>query len=146
VVDALIFHCHKATCFIPSLCDFMYIGYLLFKQFSRRFPWFPVADVQIRPQVRLFGIFGGQSGTEAGFLRVRRYHQPLILLTAPHSSSARVADVPDKPSFLIASSLSHFSFVCMHVCIYYGFCVIFLGPFILLSVSPPTVFCRMWTK
>jgi hypothetical protein len=44
---------------------------------------------RVRAQVRLCGIYGGQCGTGAGFLRVLRFPWPsLIRPTAPHSSSS----------------------------------------------------------
>jgi hypothetical protein len=46
--------------------------------------WLPTAAVRVRSQVRSCGIFGGQSGTEAGFLRVLRFHLPILIPpTAP---------------------------------------------------------------
>jgi hypothetical protein len=58
---------------------------------------------RVRARLRLRGIFGGQSGTGVGFLRVLRFHLPILVPpTAPHSSSTirgsyngkTVADVP----------------------------------------------------
>jgi hypothetical protein len=49
----------------------------------------PTAEAWVRFQVRPCGIYGGQSGTRAGFLRVIRFPLPIrILPTAPHSSSS----------------------------------------------------------
>jgi hypothetical protein len=43
---------------------------------------------RVRAQVRSCGIFGGQSGTGAGFLRGLRFHLPILIPPiAPHSSS-----------------------------------------------------------
>jgi hypothetical protein len=68
---------------------------------SRRLP---TSAARLRAQVRSCGICGGQSGTEAGFLRVLRFPlQILIPPAAPHSTSSinragtigqLVADVP----------------------------------------------------
>jgi hypothetical protein len=64
---------------------------------------FPTAAALVRTLVRLYGICGGQSGIEAGVLRVRRFSLSVIIpLTAPHSSLSAgagtmgplVADVP----------------------------------------------------
>jgi hypothetical protein len=52
---------------------------------SRRLP---TAAVQVRAQVRLSPICGGQNGTGTGSLRLLRFPVPLILLPAPHSSSS----------------------------------------------------------
>jgi hypothetical protein len=46
--------------------------------------WLPTAAARVRSQVRSCGISGGQSGTEAGFLRVLRFPLPILILpTAP---------------------------------------------------------------
>jgi hypothetical protein len=48
-----------------------------------------IAAARLRVQVTLCGICGGQSGTEALFLRVLRFPLPILIpLTAPHSSSS----------------------------------------------------------
>jgi hypothetical protein len=53
---------------------------------SRRLP---TAAVRVRPRVYSCGICGGQSGTEAGFLRVLRFPLPIrIPPTAPQSLSS----------------------------------------------------------
>jgi hypothetical protein len=61
------------------------LGHAIAQAASRRLP---TAADRIRVQVMSRGICGGQSGIEAGFLRVLRF-PPLILIspTAPHSSS-----------------------------------------------------------
>jgi hypothetical protein len=52
---------------------------------SRRLP---TAAARVRSQVRSCGICGGQSGAAAGFLRVLRFHLPILIPpTTPHSSS-----------------------------------------------------------
>jgi hypothetical protein len=52
---------------------------------SRRFP---TAAVRIRTRVGSCRMYGGQSGTEAGFLPVLRFPLPIrIPPIAPHSSS-----------------------------------------------------------
>jgi hypothetical protein len=68
---------------------------------SRRLP---TAAARVRSQLRSCEIYGGQSGTGAGFLRVLRFPLPILIPpTAPHSSSSIiragtvgqiVADVP----------------------------------------------------
>jgi hypothetical protein len=48
----------------------------------------PTAATRVRARVRSCGIFGGQSDTEAGFLRVLRFPPPILIpSTTPHSSS-----------------------------------------------------------
>jgi hypothetical protein len=47
----------------------------------------PTAAARVRSQVRSCGICGGQSGTEAGFLRVLRFPLPILIPpTTAHSS------------------------------------------------------------
>jgi hypothetical protein len=49
----------------------------------------PTAAARVRAQVRSCGICSGQSGTGAGFLRIRRFPLPnLIPPIAPHSASS----------------------------------------------------------
>jgi hypothetical protein len=48
----------------------------------------PTAVTQVRAGVMSCGIYGGQSGSGAGFLRVLRFSLSLIPPTAPHSSSS----------------------------------------------------------
>jgi hypothetical protein len=51
---------------------------------SRRLP---TATARVRAQVRPCGIFGGQSGTGAGFLQVLLFPLPILIRpSAPHSS------------------------------------------------------------
>jgi hypothetical protein len=53
---------------------------------SRRLP---IAAARVRAQIRSCGICGGQSGIEAGFLRVLRFPRPILIPpTAPHSPSS----------------------------------------------------------
>jgi hypothetical protein len=60
-------------------------GWAIAQAVSRRLP---NAAARIRAQVRLCGICGGQSGTEAGFLRVLRFPLPIFVsLTTLLSSS-----------------------------------------------------------
>jgi hypothetical protein len=50
---------------------------------SRRFP---TAEARVRTQVRACGIYGGQSGAWADFLRVLRFPLPVLIpLIASHS-------------------------------------------------------------
>jgi hypothetical protein len=60
-------------------------GRAIAQAISRRLP---IAAARVRAQVRSRGIYGGQSGTEAGFLRVRLFPLPILITPiAPHSSS-----------------------------------------------------------
>jgi hypothetical protein len=46
--------------------------------------WLPTAAARVRSQVRSCGIWGGQSGTGAGFLRVLQFPLPILIPpTAP---------------------------------------------------------------
>jgi hypothetical protein len=75
-----------------SLCglnaEFSYvkeIGHAISQAVSH---WLPTAVARVRAQVSSCGIFGGQSGTGADFLRVLRFSlPPFIPPSAPHSSS-----------------------------------------------------------
>jgi hypothetical protein len=50
--------------------------------------WLPTPAARVRAQVRSCEIFGSQNGNEAGFLRVLRFPQPILIpLSDPHSSS-----------------------------------------------------------
>jgi hypothetical protein len=61
------------------------VGRAIAQAVSRRLP---TAMARVRAQVKSCGICGGQSGTEAGFLRALRFPLPILLPpTAPHSSS-----------------------------------------------------------
>jgi hypothetical protein len=58
---------------------------LIAQAVSRRNPF---SAARVRARFKSDGIYGGQSGTGAGFLRVLRFPLPgLIKTTAPHSSS-----------------------------------------------------------
>jgi hypothetical protein len=58
------------------------VSYLLGRAIAQAVShWLPTAAAWVRSQVRSCGICGGQSGTEAGFLRVLRF--PLPILTPP---------------------------------------------------------------
>jgi hypothetical protein len=65
----------------------------------------------MRTQVWLCGIYGGQSGTGEGFLRVLRFPLPILISpTAPHTSSLGRSwynrpVVPDAPSGLSLTPL-----------------------------------------
>jgi hypothetical protein len=62
---------------------------------SRRLP---TAAAWIRAQVRTCGICGGQSGAGENFLRVLRFHLPILNPpTAPHSSSFIIRGWYNKP-------------------------------------------------
>jgi hypothetical protein len=45
--------------------------------------WLPTAAARVRVRVAC-GVCGGQSGTEAGFLRVLRFPLPIIPPISPH--------------------------------------------------------------
>jgi hypothetical protein len=63
---------------------------------SRRLP---TAATQVRFQVRLCGICGGQSGTGAGFLRILRFPLPILIPpTTPHSSSSIIRGWYNRPN------------------------------------------------
>jgi hypothetical protein len=49
---------------------------------------FPIAAARVRARVRPCGIYGEQSDTGTGFLRVLRFPLPIIPPTASHSSSS----------------------------------------------------------
>jgi hypothetical protein len=58
-------------------------GRVIAQAVSRRFA---TAAARVRSQVRPCGIFGGQSGTGAGFFRVLRFPLPILIPpTTPHS-------------------------------------------------------------
>jgi hypothetical protein len=62
---------------------------------SRRLP---TAATRVRAQVRSCRICGEQSGTRAGFLRVLRFPQPILIPpTAPHSSSSVIRGWCNRP-------------------------------------------------
>jgi hypothetical protein len=66
---------HNVECF----------GRAIVQAVSRRLP---TAAARVRSQARSHGIFGGQSGTGPGSLRVLRFPLPILIPpTAPHSSS-----------------------------------------------------------
>jgi hypothetical protein len=51
--------------------------------------WLPIAAAWVRAQIRSCGIYGGESGTGIGFLRIHRFPLPIFIPpTAPHSSSS----------------------------------------------------------
>jgi hypothetical protein len=68
-----------------TICSNIYCcGRALAQTVSHRFP---TATSRVRAQVSLCGIYGGQSGTGAGFLLVLRFLLPILIPpTAPHSS------------------------------------------------------------
>jgi hypothetical protein len=58
----------------------------------------PIAAAWVRAQVRSCGIYGGQSGSGAGFLRVLRFSLPILIPpTAPHSSSSIIRGWYNRP-------------------------------------------------
>jgi hypothetical protein len=60
--------------------------------------WLPTAAARVRAQVRLCGIYDGQSSTGAGFLRVLRFPLPILIpQTAPHLSSSIIRGWPSRP-------------------------------------------------
>jgi hypothetical protein len=70
-------------------------GRVIAQAVSRRFP---TAATRVRAQVRSCGIWGGQSGTGAGFLRVLRLPLPILIPpTAPHSSSSIIRGWYNRP-------------------------------------------------
>jgi hypothetical protein len=61
--------------------------------------WIPSTEARVRAHVRSCGICGGQSGTEAGFLRVLRFSLPILTTpTAPHSSSSIIRGWYNRPN------------------------------------------------
>jgi hypothetical protein len=89
--------------FLQSLqgrCNSRLLGRAIAQAVGRQLP---TAAAQVLAQVRSCGIYGGQSGTRSGFLRVLRFPLPVLIPpTAAHSSSSSgagtigqlVADVP----------------------------------------------------
>jgi hypothetical protein len=76
------------------------LGRALTQAVSRRLP---TAAARVRAQVRSCGIFGEQSGTAAGFLRVLRFPLPILIPSLLHTHHLSfwagrigqlVADVP----------------------------------------------------
>jgi hypothetical protein len=58
----------------------------------------PTAASRVRNQVMSCGIYGGQSGTGAGFLLVLRFPLPILIPpTAPHSSSSVIRGWYNRP-------------------------------------------------
>jgi hypothetical protein len=71
---------------------FQYLGYLSYFFSSRAIAeavsrWLPTAAARIQSWVWSGGIFGGQSGAGAGFLRVLRFPLPFIPPNSPSSQS-----------------------------------------------------------
>jgi hypothetical protein len=58
----------------------------------------PTEAAWVRAPVRSSGIYGGQSGTGVGFLRVLRFSLPIIPLTASHSSSSTIRGQYNRPN------------------------------------------------
>jgi hypothetical protein len=77
----------RQQCFAGlSLSTFISLNnYHLIDQAVR--PWLPTVVTWEWANVSSSGICGEQSDIEVGFLRVLRFPLPIILLTAPHSSS-----------------------------------------------------------
>jgi hypothetical protein len=74
----------KPSCVTTSSSNVSMIGRAIAQAVSRRLA---TAAAQVWAQVRLCGICGGQSGTEAGFVGVLRFPLPIFIPpTAPHSS------------------------------------------------------------
>jgi hypothetical protein len=71
-------------------------GRTIVRAVSRRLP---IVAVRVRSQVRSCGICGGQSGSEAGFLRVLRFPLPILIPpTASHSSPSIIRDWYNRPN------------------------------------------------
>jgi hypothetical protein len=70
-------------------------GHAIAQAISHRLP---TTAGRVRAQVRSRGICDGQSGTEAGFLRVLRFPLPIIIQsTAPHSSPSTIRGWYNRP-------------------------------------------------
>jgi hypothetical protein len=72
--------------FLMHLCEQGRSGHAIAQAASR---WFPTAAARVRAWVWSCGIWGGQSGAGAGFLRVLRFPLPIFIPPiAPQSPSS----------------------------------------------------------
>jgi hypothetical protein len=78
---------------------YMYLGRAIAQAVSR---WLPTAAARVRARVWLCGIYGGQSGAGAGFLRVLRFPLPIFIPPiAPQSPSSIIWGLYNRPEVAV---------------------------------------------